>query len=115
MHRISRIYRIGVRRPRRYKKDDEMSKRVITTQIDGEMEFQIEFLKRHLGAKNTTQVLSEAVQHLYNSIKQQKAKRSPFELLEELNLIGCFEGEKSLSQNYKKELSKSLNSKNKVS
>lgn len=34
-----------------------------------------------------------------------------FELLEELNLIGCFEGEKTLSQNYKNELSKSLGKK----
>lgn len=38
-------------------------------------------------------------------------KRFSFELLKEFNLIGCFDGEKSFSQNYKKELSKSLSQK----
>jgi hypothetical protein len=40
-----------------------------------------------------------------------KAQKSPFELLEKLHLIGCFEGEKTLSQNYKKLQSKSLEKK----
>lgn len=47
-------------------------------------------------------------------MKQQESNQSPFELLEDLNLIGCFEGEKSLSQNYKNELSKALNRKQKL-
>lgn len=60
--------------------------------------------------QSTTHILTEAVLSLYNNIKQQ-AKKSSFELLEELDLIRCFEGEKLLSQNYKVELSKSLNQK----
>lgn len=90
-----------------------MGKRIITARIDEEVGFEIEFLKHRLGWQSTTHVLTEAVHNLYNSVKQQEAKKSPFELLEELNLIGCFEGENTLSQNYKNELSKSLSKKHK--
>ena len=40
--------------------------------------------------------------------KSPKKKKTPFELLEEYNLIGCFEGEENLSRDYKKLLTQSL-------
>lgn len=36
---------------------------------------------------------------------QEEIQKSPFELFEEFHMIGCFEGEEDLSQNYKKKLS----------
>ena len=88
-----------------------MKRKVITARIDEQVFFQIEYLKRHLGDTNTTHILKEAVRHLYNDVKEQEAQKSPFELLEELNLIGCFEGEEDLSINYKNVLSQSLTKK----
>ena len=88
-----------------------MRKRIITARIDAQIEFKIEFLKCHLGEKSTTTILTEAVHNLFNVVKEREKKQTPFEILEELNLIGCFEGEESLSQIYKDEISKSLNKK----
>ncbi len=88
-----------------------MTKRIITARVDAEVEMEIEFLKRHFIEKNTTTILIKAIHNLFNEIRQQKTKLSPFEILEELNLIGCFEGEKLLSQNYKDKFSRSLNKK----
>jgi hypothetical protein len=53
----------------------------------------------------------KAVSNLYISVQQEETQKSPFELLEEFQLIGCFEGEEDLSQTYKKKLSTSLEEK----
>lgn len=91
-----------------------MTKKIITARIDEEVGHQIDFLKSYLGKQNTTYILTEAIKNLYLRLKEEEAKQSPFELLEKLNLIGCFEGEQSLSQNYKSELTKSLSQKHKM-
>lgn len=83
-------------------------KKIITARIDDQVGYQIEYLKQHLGIQSTTRILTEAIGSFYNDIKQEERQKTPFELLEELNLIGCFEGEKTLSKNYKKILSQSL-------
>lgn len=88
-----------------------MVKKIITARINKDVDFQINFIKNHLGVESTTQVLTQAVNNLYDVIKEKEVKKNPFEILEELNLIGCFEGEKTLSENYKEELSDSLKSK----
>lgn len=88
-----------------------MRTKVITARIDDQASFQIEFLKRHLHLPHTTQVLLRAISSLYGAVKEKEAQKTPFELLEELELIGCLEGEKDLSQNYKKVLSESLQAK----
>lgn len=85
--------------------------KIITARIDEQIVLQIEYLKRHLNVRNTTNVLKEAVANLYKSVKQREEQKSPFKLLEELHLIGCFEGEENLSITYKKELSDSLSKK----
>ena len=91
-----------------------MKTKIITARLDEQVGFQIEYLKSHLGVNSTTQVLKEAIHSLYEDVKQKESQKSPFELLEELHLIGCFEGEKKLSQNYKKKFSQSLEKKYKA-
>lgn len=85
-----------------------MKTKTITARMDEQVIFQIEYLKDQLGASSTTRVLTEAVHLLYSSVKDKKVQKSPFELLEELNLIGCCEGEKNLSRDYKKELNQTF-------
>ena len=60
---------------------------------------------------STTSVLKEAVHRFYNDFKQKETQKTPYELLEELNLVGCINGGKNLSRDYKKELSQSLTKK----
>lgn len=88
-----------------------MKTKMISARVDEQLELQIEYLKRSLGVKTRTQVLTEAVHHLYEDIKEKEAHKTPLELLEELQLIGCLEVEGSLSINYKKQLSDSLHKK----
>lgn len=92
-----------------------MKARIITARIDEQIIFQIDYIKRHLKADSTTQVLKTAVSSLYGAIKQQELQKSPFALLEELQLIGCFEGEQELSQIYKSDISDSLHKKHRSS
>jgi len=88
-----------------------MKEKTITARIDEQVGSEIQYLKHHLGVKNTTQVVTEAVHLYYTMVKEEEAKKSPFTLLEELDLIGSFEGEKGLSQNYKNQLTDSLHKK----
>lgn len=88
-----------------------MKAKTVTARIDEQMDFQIEYLKRHLKVQSTTQILTKAVSTLYSSVREEEIQKSPFELFEEFHMIGCFEGEEDLSQNYKKKLSTSLKEK----
>lgn len=88
-----------------------MKTKIVTARINEQIGFEIEYLKRHLNVQSTTQVITEAVTNLYTYVKEKKSQKTPFELLEELHLIGCFEGEKGLSQTYKEEISNSLSKK----
>lgn len=92
-----------------------MKAKLITARIDEQVFAQIEYLKRHFGDSNTTSILKEAIRHYYNEIKSKESQKSPFDLLEELNLIGCLEAEENLSLDYKTVLSKSLSKKHSLS
>lgn len=92
-----------------------MKARIITARINEQIGSQIDYLKQHLNADSTTQVLTTAVSSLYDAIKQQESQKSPFTLLDELQLIGCFEGEKQLSQSYKRQISDTLDKKHRSS
>ncbi len=88
-----------------------MKAKTVTARIDEQMDFQIEYLKRHLKVQSTTQILTEAISTLYSSVKQKEIQKSPFDLLEEFQMIGCLEGEEDLSQTYKEKLFTSLQKK----
>lgn len=92
-----------------------MKGKVITAREGEEVDFQIQYLKAQLATSSTTKVLTEAIHQLYKSFKDKEAQKSPFEMLEELNLIGCIEGNKNLSREYKKELYQSLSKKHGMS
>ncbi len=92
-----------------------MKTKLITARMDEQEIFQIEYLKKHLRSESTTQVLRNALNCLYQDVKQKEVKKTPFELLEELHLIGSFEGEKELSIDYKKKISKYVEQKHRSS
>lgn len=71
----------------------------------------IEYLKHSLGVQTMTQVLTEAIHHLYSAAKAKEACKNPFEVLEELQLIGRLEGKEHLFTNYKEALTASLHQK----
>lgn len=91
-----------------------MKTKVITARLNEQAGLKMEYLKRHLGTQSTTQILMKAVDTLYNTVKEKETQKSPYELLEELNLLGCFEGEANLSQAYKSVLSESLKKKHRI-
>lgn len=88
-----------------------MKTKLITARVDQNVCDQIAYLKKELGERTTTNIVTEAVKCLYDSVKHQESQKSPFEMLEELDLIGCFDGEPTLSTDYKKALSDSLEQK----
>lgn len=56
---------------------------------------------RIISARFNDEALVEAIHRLYTFFKRKKTKPTPFELLEELNLIGFLKGEPDLSVSYK--------------
>lgn len=85
-----------------------MKGKTITVRIGAKSLFQIEYLKRHLKEASTTQVIVKALSDLYETVKEEERRKSAFDLMDELGLIGCFDGEPGLSQNYKKGLNRPI-------
>lgn len=88
--------------------------RTIHARIDEGTYEEIEFLKRDLGFDETTQVVSFALSHLFRERVEKRALKSPFERIEELELMGALKGPPDLSENYKSVITKSLSKKHGV-
>lgn len=88
-----------------------MKTKLVTARFDEDVFTEIAFLRNKLQARTTTEVITEAIHFLYNDMIQKEKKKSPFELLEELGLIGCMDDKPNLSSDYKKNLSTSLEKK----
>ena len=88
-----------------------MKNRTIQARIEDKAYEELEFLKKDLGMKETTQVISFALHHLFTERKKTRENKSPFEAMEELGLIGSFSGAPDLSENYKEVLINSLKKK----
>jgi len=87
-----------------------MKKKSISARIGKETVQEIDSLVEELDL-NQTDLLVYAISLLYKSVQKQKEESSPFDLLEDLGLIGCFEGDPHLSKNYKSEISDILTEK----
>lgn len=89
-----------------------MRNRTIQARVSEDTDQEILFLQDALGIKHVTDIITLSIHRLALEHKQEKAKQSPFEALEELGLIGCIKNANpSLSKNYKSVLSKSLKAK----
>ena len=80
-----------------------MKLKSISARIKDETAQKIDFLQKDLNLTQTD-VIVKAVEVLYVDVQKQKEKPSPFDVFEDLGLIGCFEGDSDLSENYKSEI-----------
>lgn len=87
-----------------------MKHNTINARVGEKTAHQVDYLKEELNIDRTA-VIVKALDLLYRSVEEQKAKPSPFEAFDDLGLIGCFEGDADLSENYKTEIADSLNKK----
>lgn len=89
-----------------------MRNRTIQARVSEDTDQEIAFLQDALGIRRVTDIITLSIHRLALEHRQEKAKQSPFEALEELGLIGCIDNaDASLSQNYKSVLSKGLKAK----
>lgn len=88
-----------------------MKSRTIQARIEDQTYEELEFLKKDLGMHETTQVVSFALHQLFKERKRNRAKKTPFEMMEELGLLGAVQGPSKLSETYKEKLKSSLQSK----
>lgn len=72
------------------------------------------FLKKDLGMKETTKVVSYALDFLFSETKNKKKQKTPFELMDEYDLIGSIDSPSNLSEDYKDIILKSLNKKHNI-
>lgn len=79
-----------------------MSKKIISARLDAKAIWELEFLKASMGKKKATEVLTEAIHHLYKVQSQKQHKKTAFDFLKETGFIGGVEGEENDSVNYKK-------------
>ena len=89
-----------------------MRNRTIQARISEDTDQEITFLKETLGLEKVTEIITLSIHRLALEHQQNQNKQSPFEVLEELGLIGCIKNaDVSLSQNYKAILSKNFKAK----
>jgi hypothetical protein len=88
-----------------------MSKKIISARLDEKTIWELEFLRSSMGNKKTTEVLTDAIHHLYASQSQKQQKRSAFDFLREAGFIGAIEGEENESIEYKKHITKRIRKK----
>jgi len=85
-----------------------MKQALIQARVSKETLSEIEYLKIALGFSKVTDIVTYALHHLAEEQREQAAKKSPYELLEEMEALGSIEAPKDLSANYKTIVTKSL-------
>lgn len=88
-----------------------MSGKTVSARLNEKTAWELEFLKSSMGAKKTTDVLTEAIHHLYTLQSQKQQKKTAFDFLKETGFIGAIEGDKSDSIDYKKQITKRIKKK----
>ena len=82
--------------------------------FDDEVKKELNFIKATLNS-NQSQAIKNAIHAFYQHLKnQEKAKKSPKEILMESGFIGSFEAKNDLSVTYKRELTKGLKRKHEI-
>lgn len=83
----------------------------ISFRFDKELKKELNFIKTTLNS-NQSQAIKDAIHAFYQHLKkEEKAKKSPQEILKESGFIGSFEAKTDLSVSYKRELVKGLKEK----
>lgn len=79
-----------------------MSGKTISARLNEKTVLELEFLKSSTGNKKATEVLTQAIHHLYELQSKKQQKKTPFDFLKETGFIGAVEGEEKDSADYKK-------------
>lgn len=87
-----------------------MSK-IISARLSEKTMWKLEFLKSAMGNKKATEVLSEAIDHLYMFQSQKQYEKTAFDFLQDMGFIGAIEGTENDSVNYKQHAVKRMNAK----
>lgn len=88
-----------------------MSGRTISARLNAKTVWELEFLKSLMGDKKTTEVVTEAIHHLYESQSQNQQKKTPYDFLKETGFIGAINGSENDSTDYKKHIGKRVRKK----
>lgn len=74
---------------------------------------ELEYIKQALGSQNSSKAVVESIHAYYKQLKETERKQPLLlDRMEELGLIGCIQSEETtLSTEYKKELTRSLEKK----
>lgn len=79
-----------------------MSGKTVSARLDDETVWELEFLKSSMGERKVTEILTEAIHHLYRFQRQKTQKKTAFDFLKETGFIGGTEGDERDSVDYKK-------------
>lgn len=88
-----------------------MEGKTVSARLNKNTVWELEFLKSSLGGRKTTDVLTEAIHHLYILQSQRQQKKTAFDFLKESGFIGAVEGSKNDSVDYKKHVTKRIKKK----
>lgn len=81
---------------------------------DEQVKKELDFIKTYLKS-NQSQAIKDAIHAFYRCLKmEEKAKKSPAEILKESGFIASFAGPKNLSTVYKQKLTKGIKDKHGV-
>lgn len=78
-----------------------MSGKTISARLKEKTVWELEFLKSLMGEKKTTEILTEAIHHLYVLKSQKQQKKTAIDFLKEAGFIGAIEGDENDSVDYK--------------
>ncbi len=95
---------------KRFKEESSMGGRTVSARLDEKTVWELEFLKSWMGDKKTTEILTEAIHHLY-ATQNQKKPMNALDFLKEIGFIGAAEGDADDSLQYKKQISKRIRKK----
>ena len=87
-----------------------MKEKMITARIDQSTHDHLNYLKRNLGLKYTSEVLIEAVEFMYKKMRENQTFSS-IDLFEKMGLVGSIEEEPNLSETYKEKITDALSQK----
>lgn len=79
-----------------------MRGKTVSARLDENTVWELEFLKSSMGHKKVTEVLTQAIHHLYESESQKQKKKTAFDFLKDTGFIGAVEGDENDSVDYKK-------------
>lgn len=88
-----------------------MARKTISARLNEKTVWELEFLKSSMGDKKTTEVLTDAIHHLYSLQSQKLQKMTAFDFLKESGFVGGIEGDESDSVDYKKYITKRIRKK----